>query len=140
LTQERFYNSKTSQGGPSPGNVNGVNGSIRNMVTNGFVNSNTLHFKKAFNGVHNVTGLGLFEVSGVRSSDNGYGGRLLPNENLGIDGLDQGIAFDPISSNSISTLVSYATRWDYNYQSKYMVTVNFRADGSSKFLNHWGYF
>jgi outer membrane receptor protein involved in Fe transport len=36
--------------------------------------------------------------------------------------------------------VSYATRWDYNYKGKYIITGTFRADGSSKFVDHWGYF
>jgi len=37
-------------------------------------------------------------------------------------------------------MASYGGRIDYNYRSKYLLTVNFRADGSSKFLQHWGYF
>jgi len=39
-------------------------------------------------------------------------------------------------------LLSYFTRWNYNYDSKYYVTFTFRADGSSKFSknNRWGYF
>ncbi|MNX91436.1 TonB dependent receptor [compost metagenome] len=37
-------------------------------------------------------------------------------------------------------MVSYGTRWDYNYKSKYIVTAAIRMDGSSKFNDHWGYF
>ena len=39
-------------------------------------------------------------------------------------------------------LLSYFTRWNYNYDSKYYLTFTFRADGSSKFSkdNRWGYF
>jgi TonB-linked SusC/RagA family outer membrane protein len=37
-------------------------------------------------------------------------------------------------------MASYAGRLDYNYKSKYIVTGTFRADGSSKFREHWGYF
>jgi len=140
LVQERFYNSKTGRGAPSPGNLNGINGSIANIFSSGFVNSNTLNYKKTINKDHTITGLGLFEVSSLNSSRNGYSGRFLPNENLGIDGLDEGVVYDPISSSSRNTLVSYATRWDYNYKSKYLLTVNFRTDGSSKFIDHWGYF
>ena len=140
LTQERFYNSKTSQGGPSPSNVNGVNGSVTNILSSSFSNENTLQFKKNFNNDHSLTGLGLFSINGINSSINGFGGRLLPNENLGMDGLDEGISYNPESSSSRNTMVSYATRWDYNYKSKYILTATFRADGSSKFANHWGYF
>jgi TonB-linked SusC/RagA family outer membrane protein len=140
LTQERFYNSKTSQGGPSPNNPDGVNGSITNILSNSFSIENTLNYNKTFNNGHTITGLGLFSINGINSSVDGYGGRLLPNENLGISGLDEGIAFNPISRSSRNTMVSYATRWDYNYKSKYIATVTFRADGSSKFVDHWGYF
>lgn len=36
---------------------------------------------------------------------------------------------------------SFLGRAHYSYDSRYMVTLNFRADGTSKFSNHvWGYF
>lgn len=139
-TSEAFYNTKTSQGGNSPSNVNGVNGSLTNYITESFSNENTLNYKTTINKDHTIVGFGLFSVNGVNSSANGYSGRLLPNENLGISGLEEGIAYNPISSTSKNTMASYATRWDYNYKSKYLLTATFRADGSSKFVNHWGYF
>lgn len=39
-------------------------------------------------------------------------------------------------------LLSFFTRINYDYMSKYLVSFTFRADGSSKFAkeNHWGYF
>ena len=39
-------------------------------------------------------------------------------------------------------MLSYFTRWNYNYAGKYYLTFTFRADGSSKFSkkNRWGYF
>ena len=138
---DRFYNSKTSQGSRSnPGNPNGINGSVTNINQRYFSNSNTLNYKKTFNKDHTITGLGLFEMNSFKTSANGYGGRLLPNESLGMNGLEEGLAYNPASSSSRNTLVSYATRWDYNYKSKYIITASFRADGSSKFLDHWGYF
>ncbi|MES3017267.1 MAG: TonB-dependent receptor [Bacteroidota bacterium] len=138
--QERFYNSKTSQGGPSPSNTNGVNGSVRTILQNSFTNENTLNYKKTFNTDHTVTGFGLFSINTINTANDGYSGRLLPNENLGIDGLDEGVSYNPVSSSSRNRLASYATRWDYSYKSKYLITALFRADGSSKFINHWGYF
>lgn len=141
LTFDRFFNSKTSQGSPyNPSNPNGVNGSVTNVNQRYFTNSNTLNYKKTFKKDHTVTGLGLFEMNSYKTATNGYGGRLLPNENLGMDGLEEGLAFNPASSSSVWTMASYATRWDYNYKSKYIITGTFRADGSSKFVNPWGYF
>ena len=140
LTLERFYNSKTAQGGSSPNNVNGVNGSISNIFSNSFSNETTLNYKKTFKKDHTITGLGLFAINSSNTNSKGYSGRLLPNENLGMDGLEEGLAFNPISSKSVNTMASYAGRLDYNYKSKYIVTGTFRADGSSKFKQHWGYF
>ena len=39
-------------------------------------------------------------------------------------------------------LLSWFTRWNYDFDSKYLLSFTFRADGSSKFSkdNHWGYF
>ena len=44
--------------------------------------------------------------------------------------------------NPDDILLSYFGRANYNYQSKYLLTATFRADGSSKFGegNKWGYF
>lgn len=56
LRYDRFYNSKTSQGSPlNPGNVNGINGSVRNVTIRSFSNENTLNYKKTFNEDHTIT-------------------------------------------------------------------------------------
>lgn len=138
---ERFYNSKTTQGNPgNPRNLNGIHGSISNANAERFSNENTLTWRKTLNKDHKITGLGLVSFNSSDTFSNGYGGRLLPNENLGIDGLDEGITYNPSSVKSQNRMISYATRWDYGYKSKYLLTLNFRADGSSKFVNPWGYF
>ncbi|GAA4432819.1 TonB-dependent receptor [Ravibacter arvi] len=140
IVDENFFNSKTSQGSPyNPLNVNGVNGSITNTYSYLFSNENTLNYNKEF-GLHRFDAFALFGLNGTTRSQNGYGGRLLPNEELGIDGLDQGVPYNPRSWTSKNTMVSYAGRIDYGFASKYLLTLTFRADGSSKFLNPWGYF
>jgi TonB-linked SusC/RagA family outer membrane protein len=141
ITSENFYNSKTAQGNKYyPGNVNGVWGTIKNVVVQNYNISNTLNFKKTINSIHNITGLALFELGGSSTHADGYGGKLLPNESLGINGLEEGIAFNPVYSSGKNTIVSYALRGDYSYNSKYVMTLTYRADGSSKFPHKWGYF
>ncbi|MFA5044835.1 MAG: TonB-dependent receptor [Paludibacter sp.] len=58
--------------------------------------------------------------------------------------LNAGNKIDPGSGTSASdwSIMSYLGRMTYNYDSKYLFTANFRADGSSKLdPNHrWGYF
>jgi len=46
------------------------------------------------------------------------------------------------SFGSSSNLISYYSRLNYNFSDKYLLTANFRIDGSSKFAksNQWGYF
>ena len=46
------------------------------------------------------------------------------------------------SSASAWTLASFLGRVAYNYDSRYLLTMNFRADGSSRFApgHRWGYF
>lgn len=48
----------------------------------------------------------------------------------------------PSEDYGASTNASVLARVTYDYQNKYLATVNFRADGSSKFgvNNRWGYF
>lgn len=42
----------------------------------------------------------------------------------------------------VTSMLSFLGRINYNYEGKYLATVNFRADGSSRFAkgNRWGYF
>ena len=45
-------------------------------------------------------------------------------------------------TNAEDNLISFFARANYDYQSKYLLSATFRADGSSKFAegNRWGYF
>lgn len=49
---------------------------------------------------------------------------------------------DAYTTKAGNTLVSFIGRLQYDYQSKYLFTANFRADGSSKLHpdHRWGYF
>jgi TonB-linked SusC/RagA family outer membrane protein len=141
---EQFYNSKTSQGSPlNPANKNGVWGALAYTNSNSFFNENTLNFNKTFQGGHTISGLLLFGVNSYKTFYTGFTGTQLPNEIKRMDGLDEspsGTLDNPSIYNTVNTMASYAARIDYNYKSKYLLTINFRADGSSKFLDHWGYF
>ncbi len=41
---------------------------------------------------------------------------------------------------SHSSLTSFFGRLNYNFDDRYLLTATMRADGSSKFIDHWGYF
>ena len=141
---EQFYNSKTSQGSPiNPSNKNGIWGYLGVTNDNSFSNENTLNYKKTFGGDHTLSGLLLFGVNSYKRFFTSFTGTQLPNEGQKMDGLDDASSNSfnsPSIYNTVNTMASYAARVDYNYKSKYLLTLNFRADGSSKFLDHWGYF
>lgn len=140
---ERFYNSKTSKGSPSnPNNNEGVNGSIAHNFINSWSSENTLTYNKIFNKKHTISALGLVSMQKTDYRSDGFSSKLLPNESQGIAGLNEGVPYNPVASVSYNTRTSFGGRIDYNYASRYFLTVNFRADGSSKFApgNRWGYF
>ena len=78
------------------------------------------------------------QLSGSRSYFSPEYGNVLwglsGGNNGGLRGQSQGYAQWAI--------MSYLARVSYNYDSKYYLTVNFRADGSSKLApgHKWGYF
>lgn len=144
-TNESFNNSKTYLGSPitNPGAASGVNGSTSTTKVNNWANENTLTYKRIFQKVHNLELLGGFTQQGNTSSVYGFGATFLPNESLGISGLDEGTV-RPLTTagSSLWNAASFLSRVTYNYNSRYYVTASYRADGSSKFNkdNHWSYF
>ncbi|WP_353196199.1 TonB-dependent receptor [Parapedobacter defluvii] len=138
-----FNNSQTRSGSPRfPGAAtNGVNGSVSYSEINSYVNENTLAWAKKIRG-HSLSALGGFTLQGRRVSGFGASAFQVPNEGLGISGLDEGVPNTITSSSSLSNLASFLGRVNYNYRSTYFLTMSFRADGSSKFPvgNKWGYF
>lgn len=138
-----FNNSRTRSGSPLfPGAAtNGVNGSVIQSERADWLNENTLTWRKRTNG-HDFTMLGGFTIEGSRRSSFGASAFQVPNENLGVSGLDEGTPNTITSTSSHNNLVSFLSRANYSYRGKYLLTASFRADGSSKFPpgNKWGLF
>ena len=141
LTAQRFYNSKTSAGS-SISNTQGVNGSVTNTDYNSWLNENYLTYNKTFNKVHAFTAMIDMSEQQVSASSYGLAAINVPNESLGINALSQGTPQPVTSTATTNTSASFLGRVNYSYKSKYLFTVSYRADGSSKFAtqNKWGYF
>jgi TonB-dependent starch-binding outer membrane protein SusC len=100
-------------------------------------------YNKTIAELHNFSLMGGFEET---KNENRYFSATadnLPLESVGWD--DLGLASPNVevsSGYSNSAMRSYFGRFNYNYASRYYLTVNYRADGSSKFKgsNQWGYF
>lgn len=141
---EIFNSSRTRSGSPrtAVGRANGPNGALsQNNVIN-LSNENSLTYDKKFNNGDQLTAIGVLSIQTRRQEAFGYKANRVPNEELGVSGLDDGIVYDKSSSSTRWGLVSYTGRVNYNMLKKYLFTATLRADGSSKFPvnSKWGYF
>lgn len=141
---DAFYNSKTSRGTPQiPSNsARLTNGRITYTEGDSWTNENLLIYSKKFRKIHSISGLLGASFQGRQSSQYGLGAVMLPNESLGLSGLDEGVPTTVTAYESESKMASFFSRLNYNYKSRYLLTGTIRADGSSKFAkdNRWGYF
>lgn len=138
-----FNNSRTYKGYPMLTNTKGVNGSVMNTSRTDWMNENTLTYTKNWkNNRHKLNAVAGFTMQGTNQKRFGYSSMHIPNESLGISGIDDGL---PDSMSALLTenyLLSWLGRVNYSFRSRYMFTFSFRADGSSKFSrdHRWGYF
>jgi TonB-linked SusC/RagA family outer membrane protein len=106
------------------------------------LNENTVSYLKTI-GKHTISGLAGFTFqdflsTSLSGSGTGFLSDVQESYNLGA----AAVAGIPGSGHSYSVILSGLGRLNYNYDNKYLLTVNFRADGSSKYSpgNKWGYF
>jgi len=110
-----------------------------------WVSENIITYDKVFDNNHNLSLLAGTTYQSY-SHDNAY--MSVQNFAKGITYKDfmtlnmAGKYMDASTSKDEYALMSYIARIQYNYMSKYLLTANFRADGSSKLHpdNRWGYF
>jgi TonB-linked outer membrane protein, SusC/RagA family len=137
----QFYNSGTREGSPlNTRNTYGQWGSMNFDKSYTWSNENTLTYTRK-TGKSKMTLMGGMTLQEASAEGNNYTAIKVPNESLGISALGSGTPLRVNSSASYNTLNSYFVRGDFNYNSRYLFTATFRADGSSKFpQNKWGYF
>jgi TonB-linked SusC/RagA family outer membrane protein len=123
-------------------NSNG-SASVNTEQYTSLLNENTVNYTKTFNQDHNISVLaGVTYQDFLNTSLSGSGAGFLSDAFQTYDlsaSITPGI---PGSGYSKSVLLSYLGRINYSYKNKYLATVSYRADGSSKFSkgNKWGYF
>lgn len=107
------------------------------------LSENTISYIKTLGGKHSISAVAGFTYQDfLNTSLGGSGVGFLSNvtetANLG-SANTPGI---PSSSYSFATLLSYLGRVNYSYNNRYLATISFRADGSSRYSegNKWGYF
>lgn len=125
------------------GEDNGGIGSNQNSEKSNYIIEGTLSYRNTL-GKHTVGG--LFGMSYQRFVNTGMNSRAadFPDESLGADNLQLGNqeTFRITNSVTANRLASYISRLNYGFDDRYLATVTFRADGSSRFgENHrFGYF
>jgi TonB-linked SusC/RagA family outer membrane protein len=118
-------------------------GSASTTRATSLLSENTISYNKTFSGRHNVSAVAGFTYQDfVNTSLSGSGNGFISDASQTYDlgaAITPGI---PGSGYSKSTLLSYLGRVNYTLDDKYLLTVSFRADGSSKYSegNKWGYF
>ncbi len=102
-----------------------------------------LTYSKTLADVHNFSVMAGFEETKSESQSLAGEATVLPLESVGWYNLGLASPYINVGSGwGNSAMRSYFGRVNYNYASRYYLTMNYRADGSSKFKgdNQFGYF
>jgi len=128
-----FVNSRTTGG----------SGSVSSSELFNWVNENTLTYKKSINDRHNLEVLGGFTMQreseeSLSATSYDYFTDVLGFYNLGLGEDPQ----YPSTGYSRWSMVSFLGRVNYDFESRYLLTVSARYDGSSRFgkNNRFGFF
>ena len=103
----------------------------------------TATYSRTFAEKHNVSLMGGLTMENYDSSDVwGYGEGVPNNSDLMREVSAATKNRNSSGTSWSSSLMSYISRFSYNYDSKYYLTASFRRDGSSKFManNKWANF
>jgi TonB-linked SusC/RagA family outer membrane protein len=108
-----------------------------------FLNENTLAYTKTFKSMHKIDAVAgftyqTFQGRSLSSSVIGLANNVTTSYALG----SAQVISPPVDAIADWKLLSGLARVNYSFNSKYMVTVSMRADGSSRFGkdNKWGMF
>ncbi|MBN1182379.1 MAG: SusC/RagA family TonB-linked outer membrane protein, partial [Bacteroidales bacterium] len=123
-------------------NTQGI-ASVSSTQFTSFLNENTISYIKTINEKHNIsTVVGFtyqdFLTTSLRGSGRGFLSDVPETYNLS----GASLPGTPGSSYSNSVLISYLGRINYSFNNRYLFTVSFRSDGSSKYSKgeKWGIF
>lgn len=136
--KETYYASKKS----SNGYANGYgNGNIAFKENAEWLVENILSYNLSVQ-KHNINLTAVGSISQQDYSDFYNSTSKVPNDILGIYGLESALINIPTIGGNQRRLVSGVGRIQYDYNSRYYATISARMDGSSVFgaENKWGYF
>jgi len=136
--KQENYNTVFSNGG----SANGMgSGSLAMQDNSSWTIDNILSYEKTLGKSHlSATVIQSWNEQNDHRFDLGF--PQMPNDLLGVYGLESALSWKPSISGSKRRLNSFATRLQYDFSSKYYITLSGRRDGSSVFgaENKWGLF
>ncbi|HEX6426315.1 MAG TPA: TonB-dependent receptor [Niastella sp.] len=129
---------------PTTSYLGAQNAGYAQIVTNNnynWLNENTITYDKNLGGGHVINAVAGFTYQEFKNASVTSTVTGLSTNNLNTDNLSIGTAADG-SSTTRNALASFLGRVNYRLLDRYLFTVTFRADGSSRFgeNNKWGYF
>jgi TonB-linked SusC/RagA family outer membrane protein len=136
-----YYNSKTWEGKPIGGKVGYA--TIDDAAYTLYQNSNILTYDKNLGDAHHITLMAVAEQQYSKSESAGLVASKFTVDQTGANDLGGAEQINSkYSSVSERVLNSFLGRINYAFADKYLVTLSYRADGSSVFgaNNKWGYF
>lgn len=141
INNKSYYNSLTWEGKPVGGKLG--YGTLHSSLFSRYQNSNILTYSNNWNGVHDLTIVGVGEQQFEKLEDFGLVASKFTVDQTGINdlgGADQ--ISEKYSHMEERVINSFLGRINYAYANKYLLTATYRADGSSVFgdNNKWGYF
>lgn len=135
LRDQQFYSSKTPWG-----NLNNGIGVIANVNARNILSENYFTLKKEFD-KHSVNLVTGFSYQQNQNEFNRTEARNFQNETLGYNSLQGAGEFLAQSSADKFVLQSFLARANYSYDNRFLATLSFRRDGTSRFINKkWGSF
>lgn len=117
-------------------------GAVRATSNLTWANENYLTYEKAFNGGHNFSALLGYSQQEWKLETTGLDGMYFASDNIRTLNGAGTISNQAVNTTVEHGLASFFGRLSYDYKSKYLFQMNFRADGSSRFGkdNRFGYF
>lgn len=107
------------------------------------INENIANYNTTISENHRIDLTGGFTYQQYESKYMGMSGNQFISDTPGSDQIGSAENFGtPSTSYSKWVLMSYLARANYSYKGRYIATVSFRADGSSRYSDgdKWGYF
>ena len=121
----------------SPQQLNAYAGTLQNLMFNSVITYNTQISNHNFN---MMLGTETWKEDGYNLSVTAYNFAIPVAESISL--ASSGPTKDASDNLPIERRTSFFGRINYSYLSKYLLTANFRADASDRFVgkNRWGYF